>query len=156
MDYSFNVYKIIEEDGTEQWICEFPDLLGCIGVGDTYFEAVEEGMLNKDVWIESALEVGRDIPVPKSYNTNDYSGKFNLRLPKSLHKNLSIRADKEGVSLNTFCQCLLAEGLGERCASPVFNFNITMPKESNEEVEDNWGKKQIKKQSKVIPLTSAS
>ena len=32
----------------------------------------------------------------------DYSGKFTVRLPRSLHQALVDRADKEGVSLNLF------------------------------------------------------
>ena len=43
-------------------------------------------------------EKGEEIPEPLS--DNNYSGKFTLRLPKSLHKNLSIEAEKEGISLN--------------------------------------------------------
>ena len=33
---------------------------------------------------------------------SSYSGKFTVRLPKSLHQALVDRADKEGVSLNLF------------------------------------------------------
>lgn len=33
---------------------------------------------------------------------SQYSGKFTVRLPKSLHQALVDRADKEGVSLNLF------------------------------------------------------
>ena len=61
MEHAFLVHQIEEDDGTIQWICEFPDLKGCIGVGNTYDEAVSEGMLNKEVWIETAKEVGREI-----------------------------------------------------------------------------------------------
>ncbi len=64
MEHAFLVHQIEEDDGTIQWICEFPDLKGCIGVGNTYDEAVSEGMLNKEVWIETAKEVGREIPEP--------------------------------------------------------------------------------------------
>jgi predicted HicB family RNase H-like nuclease len=31
-----------------------------------------------------------------------YSGKFTVRLPRSLHQALVVRAEKEGVSLNLF------------------------------------------------------
>ncbi|MBN1873735.1 MAG: toxin-antitoxin system HicB family antitoxin, partial [Anaerolineae bacterium] len=40
----------------------------------------------KRAWIESALEDGVDIPLPRK--TADYSGKFVVRLPRSLHKQL--------------------------------------------------------------------
>jgi len=38
----------------------------------------------------------------KSGDYTKYSGKFTVRLPKSLHQALVDRADKEGVSLNLF------------------------------------------------------
>ncbi len=50
------VYQITEADGTKQWICEYPNLKGCIGVGDTYDEAVKEGEANKAVWLKTDQE----------------------------------------------------------------------------------------------------
>jgi len=38
----------------------------------------------------------------KSGDYTKYSGKFTVRLPKSLHQALVDRADREGVSLNLF------------------------------------------------------
>jgi predicted HicB family RNase H-like nuclease len=115
MEHAFLVYQMLEADGTEQWICEFPDLKGCIGVGDTYSEAVREGMLNKEIWLETANELGRNIPAPSCFGVDEYSGKFNLRLPKSLHRDLAMKAERDGVSLNTFCVKLLSEGLSKQC-----------------------------------------
>ncbi|HEY9784032.1 MAG TPA: toxin-antitoxin system HicB family antitoxin [Candidatus Obscuribacterales bacterium] len=40
-----------------------------------------------------------------------FSGKFTVRLPKSLHQALVDRADKEGVSLNLFVTNALASSL---------------------------------------------
>jgi predicted HicB family RNase H-like nuclease len=42
-----------------------------------------------------------------------YSGKVNLRMPKSLHRDLARRAEKEGVSLNQFMIVALARAVGE-------------------------------------------
>ncbi|MDQ2946412.1 MAG: toxin-antitoxin system HicB family antitoxin, partial [Acidobacteriota bacterium] len=38
------------------------------------------------------------------------------RVPKSLHARLVVRAEKEGVSLNTLVATLIAEGSGRRDA----------------------------------------
>ena len=51
-------------------------------------------------YIETKLENGFDVPEPIS--TEDYSGKFVIRLPKSLHFRLAVEAEKEGVSLNQY------------------------------------------------------
>lgn len=42
------------------------------------------------------------------------SGKFLLRVPVSIHKQLVERAKQEKVSLNTLAIALIAQGLGER------------------------------------------
>jgi predicted HicB family RNase H-like nuclease len=42
-----------------------------------------------------------------------YSGKVNLRMPKSLHRDLARRAEEEGVSLNQFLMVARARAVGE-------------------------------------------
>ncbi|MCL8494026.1 toxin-antitoxin system HicB family antitoxin [Corynebacterium aurimucosum] len=39
--------------------------------------------------------------IPEPFGQRSYSGKFNLRIPQSLHRDLTIEAEREGVSLNT-------------------------------------------------------
>ena len=51
-------------------------------------------------WIEAKLENG--FPVPDPVDDSQYSGKFVLRLPKSLHVRLALEAEQEGVSLNQY------------------------------------------------------
>jgi predicted HicB family RNase H-like nuclease len=51
-------------------------------------------------WIEAKLENG--FPVPEPVRDYKYSGKFVVRLPKSLHARLAMEAEKEGVSLNQY------------------------------------------------------
>jgi predicted HicB family RNase H-like nuclease len=51
-------------------------------------------------WIETKLENG--FPVPSPIDDNQYSGKFVLRLPKSLHARPAMEAEQEGVSLNQY------------------------------------------------------
>ena len=51
-------------------------------------------------WIETKIEAGLNIPIPA--DTDKYSGKFVVRLPKSLHRRLVTEAGREGVSLNQY------------------------------------------------------
>ena len=74
------------------------ELDGCQSTGDTIeelYEGLNEAM---EVYIEVKLENNLRIPLPES--AEDYSGKFNVRLPKSLHQRLAIEANNEGVSLH--------------------------------------------------------
>ena len=51
-------------------------------------------------WIETKLEAGLAVPVP--VDADKYSGKFVVRLPKTLHRRLAAEAEREGVSLNQY------------------------------------------------------
>jgi antitoxin HicB len=58
-------------------------------------------------WIEVALDDGQAIPEPRPLES--YSGKFIVRLPKSLHRQLADRADRDGVSLYALVNVALAQ-----------------------------------------------
>ncbi|MGH1505501.1 MAG: type II toxin-antitoxin system HicB family antitoxin [Acidimicrobiales bacterium] len=47
-------------------------------------------------------------PVPEPYAERRYSGRFNIRIPESLHRELALSAAEEGVSLNRFVSDRLA------------------------------------------------
>jgi predicted HicB family RNase H-like nuclease len=47
-----------------------------------------------------------------SAHAEDYSGKFTVRLPRSLHEALVDRAEQEGVSLNLFVTNALSRTVG--------------------------------------------
>jgi predicted RNase H-like HicB family nuclease len=97
-----------EEDGTYRAeIMEFP---GCIAVGDTAAEAVENLENAAIVWVEATIERGRSVPEPME--ELDYSGKLVVRLPRSLHKRAAYMANREGISLNQFMVSSIAEQVG--------------------------------------------
>ena len=50
----------------------------------------------------------------------DYSGKFVLRLPRSMHRQLAELAEAEGVSLNQLALAFLAQGMGRTDATQEF------------------------------------
>ncbi|HFC12447.1 MAG TPA: type II toxin-antitoxin system HicB family antitoxin [Anaerolineae bacterium] len=60
-------YEVIiywsEEDAA--YICEVPELPGCMADGSTYSAALDNLEIVIDQWIETAQELGRAIPVPK-------------------------------------------------------------------------------------------
>lgn len=110
LEYPFNV--LADPDGG--YVIVFPDLPGCMTVAD---EVDEIGPMAKDArlgWIESAYEHGMNIPLPSQ--PESYSGKFNLRLPRSLHRRLAETAECEGVSLNTYVIGLLEGALATATA----------------------------------------
>lgn len=94
-----------EED--QAYIAISPELNGLSAFGSTYEEAAKELSIAQELYLETMKEDGEEIPAPDI--VQPFSGQVRLRLPKSLHAGLSIRAKKEGISLNTYMVQLLAE-----------------------------------------------
>lgn len=82
------------------------ELDGCQSTGDTLDELYESLNEAMEGYIEVKLE--NNLPIPTPETADSYSGKFVVRLPKSLHQRLAIEADKEGVSLNQLALYKLA------------------------------------------------
>ena len=98
---------VVKEDEDGTYYAEYPDLKGCMTVGDSLIDISESIKDAKQTWIETAIESNIDIPEPKG--ENDYSGSFRIRMPKSLHKSLAEDAKIEGISMNQYCIYLLSK-----------------------------------------------
>ena len=97
-----------EESGTlTALIVEFP---GCLAQGATPAEAYERLEAAAESWIEAALEMQQEIPPP--FSDTQFSGRFALRLPRSLHRQTAQLAELEGISLNQFIVSALSEKTG--------------------------------------------
>jgi antitoxin HicB len=95
------------------FVAAIPDLPGCITQGDTKEEVLQMIEGAKEAWIETALEEGIEIPEPVP-NEDEFSGKFNLRIPRSLQRDLTRRAEREKVSLNMLATYLLSASMGKK------------------------------------------
>jgi predicted RNase H-like HicB family nuclease len=80
----------------EARVKELPDL---VEYGESYEEAYDLAVDAIETAAEAFREKGRSFP-PAMMPADDFSGRVTLRLPRSLHRNLSMAADDEGVSLN--------------------------------------------------------
>ena len=101
----------IEEAPEGGYFAEIKDLPGCFAQGETVAEAHEMIEIARHMWLEVAYEDGQDIPLPRELD--QYSGKFFIRTPKSLHRRLDQLADMEGVSLNQFLVSTLSKAVGQ-------------------------------------------
>lgn len=109
LPYALEVKKISEEDGGGIFM-SIPMLKGCMSDGACISEAYENLQKAQKEWIVNMLE--RDLPIPEPMSPTDYSGKFIVRLPKSLHKLLAEQSALEGVSLNQYVTTALAYMVG--------------------------------------------
>lgn len=105
MEYRLDV--IADPDGG--YVIRYPDLPGCLTQIDHLDEVGPMATEIRELWMESAYEHGHDIPLP-TY-PEEYSGKFNVRLPRSLHRQLAEASEADGVSLNQYVVMLLTRGV---------------------------------------------
>ena len=112
-EYMSMSYKmeIVEDQDEGGFVISYPDLPGCITCGETIESALQNAKDAKREWIRAALEEGIEIYEPDSLEK--YSGQFKLRIPKSLHRSLSMHAKEEGISMNQYCLYLLAKNDAE-------------------------------------------
>lgn len=96
--------EIIEDPSEGGYVVSYPDLPGCITVGETIERAITNAKEAKKIWLEAAIEDGIDI----ASLSDKYSGQFKLRMPKVLHKHLAEHSKKEGISMNQYCVYLLS------------------------------------------------
>jgi len=107
--------ELVQDD--ESYVASNPDLPGCISFGETPNEAVENLQEVRTLWIEGQLASGNTIPEPSA--PERYSGKFVLRIPKTLHRMVDTQARREGVSLNTYITSIVASGLAYQTRANV-------------------------------------
>lgn len=98
------------------WFAQVKELPGCITEADTLGEAAEMIRDAMHTWIAGSLVAGVSIPEPEPAPA--YSGKFSVRLPKSLHGDLAELAKREGVSLNQLITSALSRIVGT-AANPL-------------------------------------
>ena len=99
LPYHIVIQHITDESGF-YYFATVREFDGCMSHGDTYTDAFENIQEAMEGWIETKLEGG--FPVPLPIDENQYSGKFVLRIPKTLHARLAMAAEHEGVSLNQY------------------------------------------------------
>jgi len=99
LPYTRVIQKMTDESGV-YWYGRILEINGCQSDGKTEEEVLKNLDEALALNLTIMLEDGEVIPIPTT--DNNFSGKFLLRLPKTLHYRLSQEAEKEGVSLNQY------------------------------------------------------
>ena len=102
--YTVNVY--LDDDG--DWLAHFVELPEV-----SAFAATPEGALDELVQAWAGVRLSyekRGESVPLAPSRKRYSGQFNVRIDKNLHRKLAVDAAKAGVSLNAMVAQKLALG----------------------------------------------
>ena len=105
--YPLEIFWSEEDKG---FIAEARDLPGCSAWGATEANAAGEAQRAIAAWLEAARAAGREIPKPSVTEPLDrYSGKFIVRVPRTVHARLARKAKQEGVSLNQLVSSVLSQ-----------------------------------------------
>ncbi len=85
-----------EEDGEYVGLCaEFPSLSWLASTPEAALEGIRRVVADVVVDLEASGE-----PVPEPIAIRQYSGKFMVRIPPEVHRQLVLEAAESGVSLN--------------------------------------------------------
>jgi len=109
LPYTIEVTRDTNEENPG-WVARVVELPGCFTQSDTFeqLQAMVEDAMR--LWIGTTIEDG--LPVPEPRSEESYSGKFIVRVPRSLHRLLVERAEREDISLNQFVSTVLAGAVG--------------------------------------------
>ena len=149
IEYYLNLPYTIEmqQHSEEGWFVKVRELPGCMSQGDTAQEALTMIKEAMELWLEVALDDGDPIPEPRPLES--YSGKFVVRLPRSLHRDLVESARREGISLNQYINVALAT-FNAGCARGVpAAKGIATPEELLEKGASPQGRKEIAEETGI-------
>lgn len=107
LPYKIEVNPIPEQEGGG-FMAIMPEIgkFAMIGDGDTPEEAISK---LKDAQKEQFQEwIDEQINIPEPADDQNFSGRFIVRVPKSLHRELVSEAKREGASLNQLVTYLLS------------------------------------------------
>lgn len=105
MDLPYRM-EIVKADKEAGYTVSFPELRGCLTSGMTIQDAVRNAEDAKRSWFKACIEEGIEIPLPDSMK--NFSGQFQIRIPKELHRKLYMHSRDSGVSMNQYCTMLLS------------------------------------------------
>jgi antitoxin HicB len=90
---------------------KYPDIPGCMSDGETIEEAIANGREALRDCVAVFQESGRKVPKP-----GIEAAQWRQRLPRTLYSKLTVQAENEGVSINSFVTAIIAEAIGSRHA----------------------------------------
>jgi antitoxin HicB len=99
--------KIIPDRESGYLAVRFPDFPGIVTGGYSIEEAIKNAQEALELTIDTMKKHKIPLPKPKT----GFSGQFNVRVPKDLHRELVRKAEEEGVSLNALITYFLSQSI---------------------------------------------
>lgn len=110
---------VLKKDPEGDFVGRVDELQGCLAHGKDEAEALRRLKEMQEMWIQDALEAGESIPLPVKEEALP-SGKWVIRVARSLHKELIAEAKREEISLNQLAGTVLAHYIGSKKAGRYY------------------------------------
>ena len=107
----FSVNLFLDEDG--DWLAHLVEMPGISAFADKPVKALAELATAWEAAKESYRTHNEPVPVAPARKT--YSGQFNVRIDKRLHRRLAMEAGRAGISMNA----LVAQKLARETVAPA-------------------------------------
>ena len=101
--FAVNLFQ--DEDG--DWLAHLVEMPGISSFADTPTEALAELTVAWEAAKESYRAHNESVPVAPA--RKEYSGQFNVRIDKRLHRRLAMEAGRAGISMNALVAQKLAQ-----------------------------------------------
>jgi antitoxin HicB len=106
------VLSCTENGDGPDWIATVEELPGCEAHGPTPERAAAAAADAVERWVAAAEAEGREVPPPGAAAA--HSGKLLVRMPRSLHAELTRASEREGTSLNAYIVAALSASVAWR------------------------------------------
>lgn len=111
----FSLHIIEDADG--DYVAHFAELPNVSACGSTTEEAINELRIAWRAMKESYEKHGEEIPLAPA--RKEYSGQFNVRIDKRIHRALSVEAVRSGVSLNALVAQRLSQSVSRQADTDI-------------------------------------
>lgn len=113
---NYSIYLMwSDEDGG--YVVTVPELRNLAAFGESADEALGEALTAIEGYLETYAAEG--IPIPEPRKSVAFSGQVRVRLGRSLHRDLALAAQREGVSLNSLIVSLLSHNYALHKAAEI-------------------------------------
>jgi predicted HicB family RNase H-like nuclease len=103
----YGVELFVDDDG--DWLAHLLELPNVSAFGPTMEKALDELAVAWELVKESYREDRQEIPIAPC--KRQYSGQFNVRIDRRVHRELAIEAERAGLSLNALVAQKLAKSV---------------------------------------------
>lgn len=107
LDNDRYTYRVTWSEEDEEYVglcAEFPSLSWLAETPEATLSGIRQIVAD----VVADLEANNE-PIPEPIAIKKYSGKFMVRIPPELHRNLALEAAEEGVSLNRLASAKLSQ-----------------------------------------------